>query len=390
MNNPPNAHENSHVPQAASGGVSGGSSPALSGMGGTIAGSLVGGAMTMLGNYIQQKYYERNLKSQFDYNEQAAENADKRQRALYYDLYSPEAQKQMYLSAGFSPSILYSGGAASSQGATPHGAQGAGANMSMPAMAPLNLNTQLAMTAAQIELMKSEARKNNVDADTQEGKTPLGEANLKSILSNIGLNDSVTALNRIQEEINKETKDFQIKTIEHNLYLIQNQAEHEYWAACDAELQFDFNEQNFDTNCKIIDESLSNLIADTALKRAKQRETNVNIDKLNKEIELMSQQISESVARIQQGWKQLALTARGQTLDWRLGLRMQEQQKQLKEQELKYVKEKIEQTEDLTEKGFWIDILGKTLNAASTISAALIVGNRMQGNPGRPVVRGFQ
>lgn len=159
MNNLPLAHENSHVPQAAVGGVSGSVNPALASMGGTIAGSLVGGAMTMLGNYIQQKYYERNLRSQFDYNEKAADNADKRQRALYYDLYSPEAQKNMYLNAGFSPSILYSGGATSSQGATPHGAQGAGANMSMPAMAPLNLQTQLATTAAQIELMRSEARK---------------------------------------------------------------------------------------------------------------------------------------------------------------------------------------------------------------------------------------
>ena len=241
MNNPPVAHENSHVSQPVSAPVS--ANPALAGMGGSIAGTIVGGAMSLLGNYIQQKYYERNLKSQFDYNEQAAENADKRQRALYYDLYSPEAQKQMYINAGFSPSILYSGGATSSQGATPHGAQGAGANMSMPAMAPLSLNTDLALTAAQIELMRSQARKNNVDADTQEGKTPLGEANIKSVLSSVGLNESVTALNRIQEEINSETKDFQIRMVEHNLYLIENQAEHEFWSACDAKLTFDFNQQ---------------------------------------------------------------------------------------------------------------------------------------------------
>lgn len=372
---------NNNVPSA---------NPALAGMGGTIAGSLVGGAMTMLGNYIQQKYYERNLKSQFDYNEQAANNADKRQRAMYYDLYSPSAQKHMYVDAGFSPSILYSGGATSSQGATPHGAQGAGANMSMPAMAPLNLHTQLATTAAQIELMRSEARKNNVEADTQEGKNELGQATIQSVLSSVGLNDSITALNRIDKEIKEDTKDFQVQLVEENLHLIHNQAMHEFWKACDAELQFEFNEANFDTNCEILNETFLNLQADTALKEAQKRLANVNIEKVNKEIDLMNQQIKESIERIQQGWKQLALTARGQTLDWRLGLRMQQNMRDMQERELKYVKEKIDQTEELTEKGFWFSMAESIFHAVGTISAALIVGNRIQGNPGRTVVGGFK
>lgn len=389
MNNPPLAHENSHVPQAAVGGVSGSVNPALASMGGTIAGSLVGGAMTMLGNYIQQKYYERNLRSQFDYNEKAADNADKRQRALYYDLYSPEAQKNMYLNAGFSPSILYSGGATSSQGATPHGAQGAGANMSMPAMAPLNLQTQLATTAAQIELMRSEARKNNVEADTQEGKNELGQANIQSILASAGLNDSITAINRIEKEIKEDTKEFNVQLVEENLNLIHNQAMHEYWKACDAELQFDFNESNFDTNCNLLTEQLLNLQADTLLKEAQKHNVDISSEKLRAEINLVNQQVKESIARIQQGWKQLALTARGQTLDWRLGLRMQQNMKDIQNKELKYLRDALEQSKELTEKGYWFGITDSFLKAAGNIVGAFVIKGGMSGNVGRTIVKGF-
>lgn len=387
MNNPPDAHENSHVSQPVSGGAS--FNPALAGMGGSIAGTVVGGAMSLLGNYIQQKYYERNLKSQFDYNEKAADNADKRQRALYYDLYSPEAQKQMYINAGFSPSILYSGGATSSQGATPHGAQGAGANMSMPTMAPLSLNTDLALTAAQIELMRSQARKNNVDADTQEGKTPLGEANIQSLLSGAGLNESVTALNRIEKEIKEETKEFNVQLVEENLNLIRNQAMHEYWKACDAGLQFDFNLSNFDTNCELLTEQLLNLQADTLLKEAQKHNVDASTDKLRAEINLVNQQVKESIARIQQGWRELALNARGQFLDWQLGFSMQQNMKNLQDKELKYLREALEQNKDLTEKGYWFGVADSFFKAASNIVSAFVIKGGLSGNAGRTIIKGF-
>lgn len=164
---------------------------------------------------------------------------------------------------------------------------------------------------------------------------------------------------------------------------------HEYWKACDAELQFDFNESNFDTNCNLLTEQLLNLQADTLLKEAQKHNVDISSEKLRAEINLVNQQVKESIARIQQGWKQLALTARGQTLDWRLGLRMQQNMKDIQNKELKYLRDALEQSKELTEKGYWFGITDSFLKAAGNIVGAFVIKGGMSGNVGRTIVKGF-
>lgn len=78
---------------------------------------------------INQAFAEHNRKRNFEYNEKAADNADKRQRKQYEDLYSPKALLEQYAAAGLSPSMMMSGGqsatgTSSAQGSMSTGIQG--------------------------------------------------------------------------------------------------------------------------------------------------------------------------------------------------------------------------------------------------------------------------
>lgn len=86
---------------------------------------LVGGAMgiaqTAFNNWLGAESAEKSRERNFYYNEQAAINADVRQRRMYKDFYSPQALIKQYKEAGLSPSMMFGG--------TP-GQGGASGNMS--------------------------------------------------------------------------------------------------------------------------------------------------------------------------------------------------------------------------------------------------------------------
>lgn len=99
----------------------------------------------------------------YELGEKAAENADKRTRALYKDLYSPQALLQQYQAAGLSPSMMFGG--TPGQGGT-SGAQGTGAAGPGAVFSPLSMleGAQVANLVAQTK--KTEAETRNIDKDT--------------------------------------------------------------------------------------------------------------------------------------------------------------------------------------------------------------------------------
>lgn len=111
-------------------------------------------------NYLAEQRENRAREQNYKYNEMAAKEADKRQRAQYQDLYSPQAQMQQLQEAGLSPSIYASGGMAGKSGAGAIMGNGAsGVNPNMYAAQPVS-----ALEAAQIGLIK--AQTNNVNENT--------------------------------------------------------------------------------------------------------------------------------------------------------------------------------------------------------------------------------
>lgn len=81
---------------------------------------------------MNQKFAEEERARNFEWNEKAAKEADKRQRAQYNDLYSPMAMMEQYRAAGLSPSLMMSGGAPA-VGGTAQGNQSAGISGTYPA-----------------------------------------------------------------------------------------------------------------------------------------------------------------------------------------------------------------------------------------------------------------
>ena len=83
-------------------------------------------ALEAAGSVINNLNNELQMERTFGYNERAAKNSDARTRALFTDLYSPEAKVQQLKDAGLSVGMMYGQGGVSGTSST-QGAQGAGA-----------------------------------------------------------------------------------------------------------------------------------------------------------------------------------------------------------------------------------------------------------------------
>ena len=115
-------------------------------------------------NALNRQHQREMLGMQQMYNEQAAENADERTRALYNDLYSPEAKARQLRQAGLSIGLMYGQGGAGGTTSTA-GAQAAPASQqAQNQKSPLE-NANLGLLMSQIALNTSQAEKNEAEVD---------------------------------------------------------------------------------------------------------------------------------------------------------------------------------------------------------------------------------
>lgn len=138
-------------------------------------GNIIGAGVTAAANYGTAVYNneeaaqrERDARQEnFQYGEKAAENADARTRALYNDLYSPQAQLEQLKAAGLSPSLFYGdGGGISGQA----GAQGTGAAGISPNVfgAQAMDFTAVAKQIAETNLIKAQTKKTESETTGQD------------------------------------------------------------------------------------------------------------------------------------------------------------------------------------------------------------------------------
>lgn len=131
------------------------------------AGAVLGIAQTVINNQEAAERAREDRRENYKYGEMAADNADRRTRALYGDFYSPAALKRQYQEAGLSPSLMFGG--TPGQGGT-SGAQGSGASGIQTQYMPLDI-VNAALGAAQIanikaQTKKTEAETGNIQQDT--------------------------------------------------------------------------------------------------------------------------------------------------------------------------------------------------------------------------------
>lgn len=126
------------------------------GVGGAVAGQLVDAALA--------PYYSR---LNYKYNELAANASDERTRALFTDLYSPEAKVKQLKKAGLSVGLMYGQGGASGTSST-SGAQGAGGGHQQGSPTNVLQGLQLGLMNSQIKALEAGANKDNADAKNKE------------------------------------------------------------------------------------------------------------------------------------------------------------------------------------------------------------------------------
>lgn len=115
---------------------------------------------------FNQIFAEHNRERNYHWNEKAAKKADQRQRAMYRDLYSPQAMLEQYAAAGLSPSMMMSGGQSATGQSSAQGNQSAGTQGAYPSgqiIDPVQM-AQIANINADTKLKENEAA--NVSENT--------------------------------------------------------------------------------------------------------------------------------------------------------------------------------------------------------------------------------
>lgn len=208
----------------------------------------ISAAGSLTNTAFNQIFAEHNRKRNFHYNEKAAENADKRQRAQYNDLYSPQAMMEQYAAAGLSPSMMMSGGQSavgqsSAQGNQSAGIQGAYPSgqvidpVQMAQIANINADTKLKeneaanvsenTTAQQIEnyinattlpqtIEKAQEELNVLVAEVSKLKAETSGINWKNAFNVITQDEQVQALINKNAELEARVIELQAQTALHN------------------------------------------------------------------------------------------------------------------------------------------------------------------------------
>lgn len=256
----------------------------------------VGGAVnvfTTLYNNWQARQREKQARLEnYQYNEMAANNADQRHRAMYHDLYSPEAQIQQLKEAGLSPSIMADGLGAS--GAT--GAQGEGASGISPTIFGIN-----PLQGTQIELMKAQARKTNAEAANEEGTGAKGKAQIELWIAQTLGEQAKANYNNMQTAISEYDLQFKQDTHDINIRKLDQEAESAYhngqllmYKAKEQEALATIATETIQEKIKQIQLETDALSIGNALKRSAIRLNNQQIEHMAAEIDKWRKEILQN------------------------------------------------------------------------------------------------
>lgn len=265
-------------------------------------GTIIGGGVASLAgaginNAISYGLSRASRKENFEYNEAAANLADKRTRALYNDLQSPQALLEQYKEAGLSPSIMMSGGA---QGSVPQGAQSEGASGLHAQAFGVNM-----LEAAQIAKMKAETE--NIEANTKNVEGIAG-ATISSLLADAGYKEAAAKAAEAQAtstELDNYVKEY---TKNANIYKIRYLAEESKYNAQkafeevkQAQIATTFEQETLQNRMKIVDLQMQEIAQSIAESKS--------MEKLNdQQRAFVKDQILQNISTTKLEWAKYDLT----------------------------------------------------------------------------------
>lgn len=147
------------------------------GIGESAVTGVIGGLTdAIFGGIRNRRAYKQAQKMQalnYQYGEMQADSADTRTRALYQDLYSPEAKVTQLEQAGLNPALMYSGAGAGGQQSTA-GAQGGSVNVGAPNVEKLGV-MEGALMASEIKLNQAKAKEAEASAGEKDSMVKVNE-----------------------------------------------------------------------------------------------------------------------------------------------------------------------------------------------------------------------
>lgn len=193
---------------------------------------LIGSAIGTAANIgMNSRTNQTNLdinRQMMNYNREEAEKADERTRALYNDLYSPEARVQQLKNAGLSVGLMYGqngmGGTMSTQGAHANGINPLGARATQ--IDPLGLS--------QIQVNDATANKLNAEANLmkeQENTQKDVQNQLKALKNNLEQNTKnlTEELNNIKQALETDKQREDLFKAQTDLTETQKQLNSQLW-----------------------------------------------------------------------------------------------------------------------------------------------------------------
>lgn len=266
-----------------------------------VGSAVINSASNIFGGLVSNKLAAKReaaaREENYKYGEMAANNADTRTRALYKDLYGPEAQMQQIKNAGLSPSMYYGDMAGISGQA---GAQGTGAAGVSPTTYGVN-----PVDMSQILLNNSLARKNNAEANITEKSTDEqirkfflenknGELRNEymewensrkaielNLLSEYGEQEYESKLSKIAAETKKLLEETRKAHVESNVAEETQQQQVDYIKNQNLQLLADISLKRSQTELAKADVNLTNTQAKELLERISQKWTELGISASN-------------------------------------------------------------------------------------------------------------
>lgn len=314
------------------------------GVGAGLVGGILNGALG-----FGQTYYGYKL------NEQAANNADARHRALYNDLYSPQAKIKQLQDAGLSVGLMYGGQGAGGQTApTP---QGAGANTGSSKYFDL---LAARMNQAQIDNLNADTRQKNADAEvTEETGKESAYSKIAEAYANAGLADasralkeSETTMQDLQNYITEQTTDFTIKEASARAEKAFQESWEAFYKQQSAHVKADIDWQTKENVIRESSERVRNLIADTL-----QKQTQAEVNRAT--VESLLEHISIDWRKAAAEWKNAETSEKGQAAQQKF---MEDQIEQMTKKLLND-KEIAELQSDTQKYTAWVHFAGTVISA---------------------------
>ena len=236
----------------------------------TLMGGAISAANSITNNLMAGRRESAARQGNYQYNEMAAENADRRTRKLYQDFQSPEALLRQYKEAGLSPSLMFGGGGIGGQ--TTQGAQGAGAggiNPTIYGVDPL-AGAQIAKTLAEVENIKQDTKKKGAETDltfAQIDKT-VKESESQRLKNDWQAMDNICK--SWETAIAQGKNEYEFKTIMKRYDILCDEAR-------SAKVRAEIDEKTESDVINYATQKVRNLTADTILKKCQGHEIFANI-----------------------------------------------------------------------------------------------------------------